>query len=80
MYVMEETFSRPTLLIEIPTSMSRSEPEVVSEMERLALLVVPEETASTSGVVPTALFGRDEDQGKLISEPSTEWIVRESSA
>jgi len=47
---MEETISRSSLLIETPTSMRRPEPEVVWEMERMSVLVVPEETASTTAL------------------------------
>ncbi len=50
--MIEDTVSERALLIETPTSIKRSEPEVVWEMERLAPLVVPEETASTSGMLP----------------------------
>ena len=49
---MEETVSKLALLIETPASIRRPAPEVVWERVRLEPLVVPEETASTAGILP----------------------------
>ena len=49
---MEETVSRLSLLIETPTNIRRSAPEVVWEMVRLEPPVLPEEMASTAGLLP----------------------------
>ena len=51
MQVMEDTVSKLSLLIETPTSIRRSDPEVVWEMVMLEPAVVPEEMASTWGML-----------------------------
>ncbi len=59
LYVAEVTVSRLSLLMETPTSIRRSEPEVVCEMERLEVAVKPDNAASTKGTPPGWDVGSD---------------------
>src|SRR3990172_2090447 len=54
---MDAPVSRLSLLIETPTSTSRSAREVVWVRLRLEAAVVPEETASTAGTPPVWVVG-----------------------
>src|SRR3990172_376025 len=54
---MDDPVSRLSLLIETPTSISRSAPEVAWVRLRLEAAVVPELTASTAGPPPVWVAG-----------------------